>query len=141
MPVYVRELVTEKFVIDLLGLIDLGENFGNATDFLHQQDPLRGSQLKQLCRVTFEDDDGPAGEKLIVMQIDPRKAQIRDEMVFSRPAALAGFTGGIHRNRLALRHSLDLHVTLTSTSAYFVSSVRSIAEIETFIERCRRRLP
>jgi len=97
--------------------------------------------MKQLCRVAFEDDDGPAGEELIVMQIGPREAQIRDEMVFSWPNALAGLTGGIHRNRLALRHSLDLHVTLTSTSAYFVSSARSIAEIETFIERRRRRLP
>ena len=35
-PVDVGELVAEKFVIDLLGLIDLGEDFGDATDFLHQ---------------------------------------------------------------------------------------------------------
>jgi len=90
MPVDVGELVAEEFVIDLLGFIDLSENFGDATDFLHQQNPFRGSQMKQLCRMAFEDDDSPAGEELIVMQIGPGEAQIRDEMVFSRPAALAG---------------------------------------------------
>jgi hypothetical protein len=91
MPVDVGELVAEEFVIDLLGLIDLGEDFGDTTDFLHKQNPFRGSQMKQLRRVAFEDNDGPAGEELIVMQIGPREAQISDEMIFSWPNALAGF--------------------------------------------------
>lgn len=91
MPVDVGELVAEEFVIDLLGLIDLGEDFGDAADILHQQNPFRGSQMKQFCCMAFEYDDGPAGEELILMQIGPGEAQIRDKMVFSRPAALAGF--------------------------------------------------
>jgi hypothetical protein len=51
------------------------------------------------------------------MQIGPREAQIRDEMVFSRPAALAGLTGGIHRNRFGpvplLRSSCNLDLDLS----------------------------
>ncbi len=108
MPVDVGELVAEEFVIDLLGLIDLGEDFGDAADILHQQNPFRGSQMKQFCRVALEDDDGPAWEELIVMQIGLGEAQIRDEMVFSRPAALAGLARGICHRWLALSHSLDL---------------------------------
>ena len=69
MPVNVGELVAKEFVIDLLGFIDLGKSFGDEIHFLHQLNPFRGSQMKQLCRVALEDDDGPAGEVLIVMKI------------------------------------------------------------------------
>ena len=124
------ELVAEEFIIDFLGLIDLAENFGDTADFLHQQNPLRGGQMKQLCRMAFEDEDGPAGEELIVMQIDLGEVEVGDEMGFGGPAALASLTGRIHHSLSTLCHSLDLRV-----------SARSIAENETFIERWRRRLP
>jgi len=91
MPVDVGELVAEEFVVDLPGLIDLCDNLGDQVHFFHQLNPFRGSQMKQFCRVAFEDDDGPAGEELILMQIGLREAKIRNEMVFFRPTALAGF--------------------------------------------------
>ena len=69
MPVDVRELVAEEFVVDLPGLIDLSECFGNEIYFFHQLNPFCGSQLKQLCRVAFEDDNGPAWEELVVVKI------------------------------------------------------------------------
>ena len=69
MPVNVGELVAKEFVIDLHGFIGLGKSFGDKIHFLHQLNPFRGSQIKQLCRVALEDDDGPAGEVLIVMKI------------------------------------------------------------------------
>lgn len=90
MPVDVGKLVAEEFVIDLLGLIDLGQGLGDQAHFLHQLNPFRGSQMKQLCRVAFEDDDGPAGKELIVVQIDFGETEVGDEMVFLRPATLAG---------------------------------------------------
>ena len=65
-PVDMRELVAEEFIIDLLGGIDLGQYFCNEVHFLHQLNPFRGSQMKELGRVAFEDDNGPAGEELIV---------------------------------------------------------------------------
>ena len=65
MPVDMGELVAEEFIVDLPGLIDLRKSFGDQVHFLHQLNPFRGSQMKQLCRVAFEDDDGPAGEELI----------------------------------------------------------------------------
>lgn len=102
MPMDVGELVAEEFVIDLLGLIDFGENAGNATDVLHQQSPFRGGQMKQLCRMAFKDDDGPAGEKLIFMQIDFGEVKVGDEMGFGGPAALASFTSGIYHSQSAL---------------------------------------
>jgi hypothetical protein len=73
------------------------------------------------------------------MQIDFGEVEVGDEMGFLGPAALAGLTGRIHHSQSTLRHFLDRRVTLTS--ACFVSSGRSIAEIEMFIERWRYRLP
>ncbi len=46
MPVDVRKLIAEEFVIDLLGLIDLRDNFGDEVHFLHQHNSFRGSQVK-----------------------------------------------------------------------------------------------
>ena len=69
MPVNVRELVAEEFVVDLPGLIDLGKGLGDEVYLLHQLNPFRGSQMEQLCCVAFEDDDGPAGKELVVVQI------------------------------------------------------------------------
>jgi hypothetical protein len=48
--------------------------------------------MKQLCGMTFEDDNGPAGEKLIVVQIGVGKAKVSNEVVFFGPVALAGVT-------------------------------------------------
>ena len=95
MPVDVRELVAEEFVVDLPGLIDLGQGLGDEVYFLHQHNPFRGSQMKQLCCVAFEDYDGPAREELIVMQVGLGEAEVGNEMVFFLPAALAGLAGGI----------------------------------------------
>lgn len=95
MPVDVGELVAEKLVVDLLGLIDLSQGFGNVVHLLHQLNPFRRSQMKQLCRVAFEDHDGPAGKELILMQVGLGKAEIANEMIFVRPTALAGLARGV----------------------------------------------
>lgn len=65
MPVDVRELVAEEFVIHLLGVIDLGQGLGDEVHFLHQLSPFCGSQMKELCCVVFEHNNSPTGEKLI----------------------------------------------------------------------------
>ena len=105
MPVDVGELVAEEFIVDLPGLIDLGKGFGDQVHFLHQLNPFRGSQMKQFRRVAFEDDDGPAWEELILAQIGLGEAEVCDEMIFFRPAALAGATRILRHGWLALRHS------------------------------------
>ncbi len=74
-------------------------------DFLHQLNPLSRSQMKELCRVALEDDDSPAGEELILIQIGLGEAEVSDEMVFFRPAALAGLARWIRHGWLALCHS------------------------------------
>ena len=105
MPVDMRELVAKEFVVHLSGLVDLGQGFGDQIHFLHQLNPFRGSQMKQLCRMAFEEDDGPAGEELIIMQVGLGEAEVGDEMVFFRPDVLAGATCLIRHGWLALRHS------------------------------------
>jgi len=105
MPVDVGKLVAEEFVIDLLGLVDLGQGLGDQAHFLHQLNPFRGSQMKQFDCMAFENDDGPAGKELILVQIDLGEAEVGDEMVFLRPDALAGLAGGVAHGWLALRHS------------------------------------
>ena len=87
MPVDVRKLVAEEFVVDFSGSIDLGKGFGNEVHFLHQLNPFRGGQMKQFCRMAFEDNDGPAGKELIVMKIGARQFEVGDEMVGSGPGA------------------------------------------------------
>jgi hypothetical protein len=39
----------------------------------------------------FEYHDSPAGKELIVVEIGARQSEVGDEMVGSRPTALAGF--------------------------------------------------
>jgi len=95
MPVDVGELVTEEFVVDLFGLIDLSQGFGDEVHFFHQLNPFRGSQMKQLCRVAFEDHDGPPGEELILMQVGLGEAEVSNEMVFFGLNALAGLARGV----------------------------------------------
>jgi hypothetical protein len=51
--------------------------------------------MKQLCRVAFEQDDGPAWEELIVVQVGLGEAEVGNEMVFFGPAALAGLASWI----------------------------------------------
>ncbi len=86
-PVDVRELVAQEFIVDLPGFTDLGQGLGHQVYLLHQLNPFRRSQMKQLCRVAFEDDDGPAGEELIVVEIGVRQPEVGDEMVGSGPGA------------------------------------------------------
>ncbi len=105
MPVDVGELVAKEFIVDLPGLIDLCQGLGDEAHFLYQLNSFRGSEMKQLCRVAFEDDDGPTWEKLILVQIGLREAKICNEMAFFRPAALAGLARGIRHGWLAFRHS------------------------------------
>src|SRR4249920_1499719 len=105
MPVDVGEVIAEEFIVDFPGLRGLRKGFGNQVHFLHQRNPFRGSQMKQFCRVAFEDDDGPAGEELILMQVGLGEAEVSDEMVFFRPATLADFASWIRHGWLALRHS------------------------------------
>jgi len=104
-PVDMGELVAEEFVIDFLGFIDLGQGLGDQIHFFHQLNPFRGRQMKQLCRVAFEDDDAPAGEELIVVQVSFGEPKVSDEMVVSRPSALAGLAREVVHGWLALRHS------------------------------------
>ncbi len=95
MPVDVRKLVAEEFVVDLFGSIDLGKGFGYEVHFLYQLSPFRGSEMKQLCRMMFEHHNGPAGKELIFVEIGARQPEVGDEMVGFWPASLAGFASWI----------------------------------------------
>lgn len=81
MPVHVGQLVAQEFVIDLFGFKDLREDFGDQIYFLDQLRPFSWSQVKQFCRVTFEDDNRPAGKELVVVEIGFRQAQVGNEVV------------------------------------------------------------
>ena len=108
-PVYVRQLVTEEFVIDLLGPIGLGERLGDLVHVFHQLHPFCRRQVKEFRCVTLEDENGPAGEELIVMEVGCRNTEIRDDMIGSGPGLCAGLAGRISHGRLALRHSSSVN--------------------------------
>jgi hypothetical protein len=93
MPVDVRELIAEELVVDFPGLKDMGEGFSYSIHFLHQLNPFRRHQVKQFGDLTLKDDDGPSRKELVVMQICIREAEVGNEVVGTRPAALAGVAG------------------------------------------------
>lgn len=108
-PMDVRQLVAEEFVVDLSGSIDLCKRLGDEVHVFHQLHPFRRRQVKELRCMALEDEDGPAGKELIVVQIGFRESEIRDEMIGSRPGFCAGLAGGIGHGRLALRHSSSVN--------------------------------
>lgn len=99
MPVDMGELVPEEFVIDLFGPIDLGQSLGNEVDVFDQLRPFVLGQLKELRRMAFEEEDGPAWEELIFMQINPGEAKVCDETVCAWPVSRAGCAGWIGHGR------------------------------------------
>lgn len=84
-PMNVGELVAEEFVVDLSGLIDMCDGLGDHVHFFQQLDPLCRRQVKEFRRMTLKDYHRPPGEKLIVVEIDPRQPEIDDEMVRTGP--------------------------------------------------------
>jgi len=94
-PMDMRNLVAEEFVIDLAGFIGPRKDLGDESDFFYQLDPLCPGQVKQFRRVALKDQNRPAGEKLIVVEKDPRKPQIDDKVVGTGPDPRAGKTRGI----------------------------------------------
>jgi hypothetical protein len=122
MPVNVGKLIAEEFIVHLLRVIDLGQGLGDPTDFFHQLNPFRRSQMKQLRGVAFEDDDGPAGKELILMQIGLGEAEVCNEMICIRPAALAGLARKICHGWFALRHSSSV------TTPYLDQQLNQLAD-------------
>ena len=90
-PMNMRKLVAEEFVVDLLGFKDLRENLGDQIRFFYQLNPLSWCQVKELRGMPLKNHHRPSGEKLIVMEIGVRQSKVGDEMVLPRPGALAGF--------------------------------------------------
>lgn len=69
MPMNVRQLIPEEFVVDFLRLVDFRQGRGYAIHIFDQLRSLRLGQLEQFGRVTAEYQDGPTREKLIVVKI------------------------------------------------------------------------
>lgn len=80
-PVDMRHLVAQQFVVDLAGLIDLVQGFGDQVHFLDQLNAFDWRQVKELGRMAAKHQHGPAGKELIVMEIGARQSEIGDEVV------------------------------------------------------------
>ena len=93
MPVDMRQLIAQQFVIDFPGAKDLCERFGHERDLFHQLNALGRRQVKQFGGVAPEDDDRPAGKELVFVQVGLGQPQVGDEVVGARPGALTGFAG------------------------------------------------
>jgi len=105
MPMNVRDLVAQELVIDLSGRKHFGQRFVYDIHFRQELDAFRKSQVKQLCGVTLEHDNGPTGKELIVMKESLRQSQVRDEVVRTRPFPRAGLAEGVGHGWVAFRHS------------------------------------
>ena len=92
MPVNVRELVAQQFVVDLDGV---EHDDQRARDFRHLFDELNAffpCQIEQLGRVPLEHQHGPSGEKLIVVEVRDRESQLGDLVILGRPLPCADLT-------------------------------------------------
>ena len=95
MPVDVGKLIAEEFIIDFPGVINLSDNLGHQVHFFHQLNAFCWSQMKQLCCMALEHDDGPPGKELIVVQIGLGEAEVGNKMVGTRPGSCADLTGRV----------------------------------------------
>jgi hypothetical protein len=84
-----RELVAEELIVYFLGLINFGQDFGHVVDVFDQLKTLGGGKLEQLSGMALEHNDGPAGKKLVIMEIDLGQSEVYEKMVLSRPSSLA----------------------------------------------------
>ena len=97
MPMNMRELVTEQFIIDLYGLPLLREQGRDSGHFFHEATAFVAREVKEFRGVAFQDEHGPAGEELVVMQVGPGEFAFGDEMTPVGPGADTGLAGwGAH---------------------------------------------
>lgn len=105
MPVDMGKLIPEEFVVELFGVEDLREGLGCEGHFFHQLNPFGRCEVEQLGRVPCEDDHGPAGEKLIVVEIGFREAKVGNKMIGLGPGPVASFTRRVGHGCMTFRHS------------------------------------
>lgn len=127
-PVDVGELIAEELVVDLLGIIDLRECLGDGGHILHQLNPFRRSQVEEFRCVALENNDSPPAKELIVVEVGFREAEIRNEMIGSRPGTCAGLARRVGHVRMCDGHYL---ISRPSTAPTFNDATgRSIAKLQ-----------
>ena len=87
MPVNMRELVAEEFIVDLVGVVDVGKGLGHSIYFFDQLRSFVRRELKQFRGMALQDNDRPPGEKLVLMEIGFGESKVLDEMVLSWPCS------------------------------------------------------
>lgn len=96
MPMDMGQLVTEQFIIHLYGLPFHGKTTGYHGDFFNQVTAVGAREVEEFCNMLFQDQHGPAGKVLVVMEIGSSETAVGYEMVLARPRAdtsLAGRAG------------------------------------------------
>src|SRR5215510_3654078 len=79
MPVDVRHLIAEEFVVHLDGLVDGGQRAGHTVHVLDLGRPLARRELVELDRMTLEHHEHPAGKELVLVEVDAARGQVGDE--------------------------------------------------------------
>ena len=69
MPMNMGKLVAKEFVVDLLGLVDLGQGVGHQVHLFNQLSSFGRCELKELSGVTLKHHNRPSGEKLVFVKI------------------------------------------------------------------------
>lgn len=110
MPMDMRKLIPEEFVVHLLRVMNVGRDRGHSVDLLDQLKAFSRCELEQLSGMALEDHDGPPGEELVIVEVDLGRSEVCNKMILSRPSSLAGFTRGVrHGWWFALRHSSSVN--------------------------------
>ncbi len=89
MPMDMRKLIPEEFVVHLLCVVGIEQDVGYPVDLLDQLKTFGGCELEELGGMALEDHDGPAREELVIVEIGLRQSKVGNKMVLSRPGARA----------------------------------------------------
>ena len=90
MPVDVRQLVAEKFVVDFDGVKCLVQGSADVGHILDDLTTLSLAEMKEFRRMAVEHQHRPSWEKLILEEIGRRETKIGNPMRARRPLALTG---------------------------------------------------
>src|SRR5262249_23528355 len=85
MPVDVRDLIAEQFVIHLVGVEHAGQGLRDVRDLLNEGRPLARRQGEQFGGVALQHEYRPARKKLVVVEVRNGFAEVGDPLLGAGP--------------------------------------------------------
>jgi len=96
MPMDMRKLVAQQFIIHFDGPKHSHQCVGDGADIFNHTVPFLGRQMEQLGGMPLQYQHRPSGKELIIEQVYGRNGAVCNPMVGGRPCSFAGHARSIH---------------------------------------------